>query len=38
MGVHVCLIDLSMKDMDKLVGTTWAKAFGHSQPVGFQFY
>ena len=24
-----------MKDMDKLVGTTWAKAFGHPQPVGF---
>ena len=24
-----------MKDVDKLVGTTWAKAFGHSRPVGF---
>ena len=34
-GRDGCMFDRSMKDVDKLVGTTWAKAFGHSRPVGF---
>lgn len=29
------MFDRSMKEMEKLLCTTWAKAFGHCRAVGF---
>ena len=34
-GKDGSMFDRSVSEMDRMVGCVWAKAFGHSRPVGF---